>query len=125
MASSIANPTRARHRVIAEIEPEMLRADLRKAESRDLTRELGDCLDFARRYVGWNLDQLASNLPAPTGTDKRDPRQVQRWIDGKERCQVDVVFAVEELRGPFVLALARLAECFEEETTLRMKRRTA
>lgn len=125
MASTVAADRQPRHRVIAEIEPAMLRADLRKAESGDLLAEVGGCLDYARREAGWTLDELAGHMPPAPGADKRDSRQVQRWIDGKERTQVDVVFAVPELRGPFVIALARMANEFEEETTLRRKRRTA
>ena len=115
------SPTR--HRVLSEIQPEMVKASLRKSENDDFAREIGRCLDFARRSVGWTLDQLASELPPPEKAEKRDPRQVQRWIDGKEHCQLAVVFAVECLRGPFVEALARLAGCFQIETTIR--RRTA
>lgn len=90
----------------------MLKADLRKSESADALRELGTCLDDARSAVKWTLDQLAAEL-------KRDPRQVRRWIAGEERTQVDVVFAVPELRKPFVIALAKLAEC-SVETTVRI-----
>lgn len=86
-------------RVIPEIQRKPVKAVLRKSESDELLEELGRCLDFARRFVGWTLDQLAGALG-------RDPRQVQRWIEGKERTQVDVVFGVKVLRAPFVLALA-------------------
>lgn len=84
--------------------------------------EIGACLDFARRSVGWTLDQLASELPPPPKAEKRDPRQVQRWMDGTEHCQIAVVFKVEALREPFVIALARLSQAFEEEITLRRRR---
>lgn len=106
--------------------PKQAKADLRKAESEpadtDLAEEIGLCLDYARRFVGWNLDELANRLPPPPGSEKRDPRQVQRWIEGKERTQLDVVFAVDELRAPFVVALAKLAPECEIETTVRIRR---
>lgn len=114
------------HRVIAEIEPPMQKANLRKAETAqehdDLGSEIGACLDAARRELRWTLDELAGKLPPPKDAEKRDPRQVQRWIDGKERVQMDVVFKVPELREPFVIELARLAQC-EVETTVTIRRR--
>lgn len=110
-----------RHRVLPEKANAMVGAVLRKPESDDYLAEIGACLDFARRSVGWTLDQLAGELPPPPRKEKRDPRQVQRWIEGDERCQVDVVFAVECLRGPFVVALARLADC-EIETVVRIRK---
>lgn len=122
MNNSVVSKATNGHRVIPEIDRPMLKADLRKAESDDSLKELGECLDFARRSARWTLDQLAANMPPPPGSEKRDPRQVQRWIDGKERTQVDTVFAVPELRQPFVIALAKLAECDVETTVLiRMK----
>ena len=80
--------------------PRMAKASVAlKPESADALAEIGECLDAARRDVGWTLDQLAAELG-------RDARQVARWIRGDERTQVDVVFAVEPLRRPFVVALA-------------------
>jgi hypothetical protein len=96
-------------RVIPEIKRGMLPGRLRKAEIVPLMAQIGACLDFARRYLGWTLDELAAHLPAPKKGEARDPRQVQRWIDGTERCQMDVVFGVEALRAPFVVALAKMA----------------
>lgn len=93
----------------------MAKAEIRKADDGDLQAQIGGCLDYARRVVGWNLDQLSHAL-------KRDPRQVARWLRGDDRVQMDVVFGVEELRAPFVVALALLARC-EVETTIRMRRR--
>jgi hypothetical protein len=122
MSHSLPNSASPAHRVNTEKERVMLKASLRKAESPDLWREIGACVDFARRSQGWTLDELAGQLPPPTGSEKRDPRQVARWIRGEERPLVDVVFAVAALRGPFVIALARLAGCCEEETTLRFRR---
>lgn len=79
----------------------MAKADLPKGENPDFLAEIGHCLDVARRDVGWNHDELADRL----GKDKK---QVGRWIRGEERTQVDAVFAVDALRGPFVVALAGL-----------------
>ena len=91
----------------------MLRADLPKGEKRQLWPEIGGCLDAARRAAGWTVDQLAGEL-------QRDSKQVARWIRGEERTQVDAVFQVEALRQPFVIALAKLAEC-DVVTTISVK----
>ena len=95
MQSSVEREAVVSHRVIPDIRPEMAQAGLRKAE----TVDIGACLDHARRVAGWNLDELAHALG-------KDARQVRRWIDGRERVQMDAVFAVPELRAPFVIALA-------------------
>lgn len=91
----------------------MLKADLPKGENRSNLEAIGRCLDFARRFVGWTVDQLAAEL-------ERDSKQVARWIRGEERTQVDVVMGVQELRQPFVVALAKHADC-EVETTVRIR----
>lgn len=122
MAGSVANTAAASHRVIPEIDRKPAKAALRIPETVDFGPQIGGCLDAVRRELGWTLDQLAAELPPPPGADKRDPRQVQRWIDGKERCQVDVIFSVEVLREPFVIALARLAKC-AVETIVTIRRR--
>lgn len=91
----------------------MQKAVLPKSEKREFWPELGACLDFARRSVGWTVDQLAAEL-------QRDSKQVGRWLRGEERTQVDAVFAVECLRMPFVIALAKLAKC-DVRTTIEIR----
>lgn len=119
-ASSLPRRSGDAQRVLPEKAEKMAHILLRKAESEDSLKEIGECLEEAKRVVGWNLEELAGHMPPPPGSEKRDPRQVQRWIDGKERTQLDVVFAVRELRKPFVIALAKLAAC-EIETTVRIR----
>ena len=114
MGTSVMNVAAPAPRVIPDVRPRMAKADLRKADSADSLRELGACLDDARAAVKWTLDQLAAELG-------RDPRQVRRWIAGDERTQVDVVFGVPALRQPFVIALAKLAEC-DVITTISVRR---
>lgn len=113
MASSVADPSVARHRVLPEKAGAPLRAPLRKPESDDAMAEIGGCLDEAKRAAGLTLKELAAAL-------HRDERQVQRWIDGKENTNIAAVFAVAALRKPFVVALSKLAGC-EVETTVRIK----
>jgi ribosome-binding protein aMBF1 (putative translation factor) len=81
MREKVEDKAPSRQRVLAEIHPTMDRADLRKPDSADAMKEIGECVDFARRSVGWSLKQLAASV-------SRDERQVQRWIDGKENTNI-------------------------------------
>lgn len=112
VASSFAEAGDESQRAIREMRPRMAKAVLPSSEKRQYWPELGACLDAARRDVGWTVDQLAAEL-------QRDSKQVARWMRGEERTQVDAVFCVEALRAPFVVALAKLAKCFQIETVIR------
>ena len=100
--ATIASDPLSRHRELSEIEPRMIRAELRKAESRDFRVETGACLQRAASLLGWSLKELAAKLG-------RDERQIARWLKGQERVQNDVVLACEELRQPYALQMARAA----------------
>lgn len=104
------------HRVNGEKGKRMASATLPKGETRDFRADLrliGECLDEARRVVGWTVDQLAAEL-------KRDSKQVARWIRGEERTQVDAIWSVVALQQPFVIALAKRAQCVVE-TVIRAR----
>lgn len=118
MSNSVNAGSGARQRVLSDVQPEMAKAALAgrgKPEMRRFWAETGACVDEARRVVGWTLEQLAAEIG-------RDARQVRRWIAGEEQTQIAAVFAVEALRQPFVIALARLAEC-EVTTEIRVTAR--
>lgn len=116
MERKVSPAPSARQRVIADIQPAMAKAVLRKTESDDSLKEFGEALDFARRMEGWTLDQLAREL-------KRDPRQVRRWIAGEERTQAEWVRKFPTLWQWFLIALARGVDTCEECTTLVFRRR--
>ncbi len=120
MLMSIPARTPTRHRVIPEKADRMAKSLLRKTESEDAWLELGECIDQVRYQMHWTIDELAAHLPPPKGKEKRDAAQVQRWIQGDERPQIEVVFAVPDLRRLLVIALAKLALC-EIETTVRIR----
>jgi ribosome-binding protein aMBF1 (putative translation factor) len=103
-------------RVVPEKRPEMVKAVLRKPDKHVSSAQIGACLEAARHAAGWNLDQLAHALD-------KDPRQVQRWIDGKEHAQIVAVFNVPELQAPFVIALAALAPGCDIVTTISIRKR--
>jgi ribosome-binding protein aMBF1 (putative translation factor) len=105
----------ARHLVSSEIRKTMAKADLKEIEICDFREEIGRCIERARILSGLSQKEFADKV-------KRDAGQIGRWISGKERPQFDAIFAVEELRGPLVIALAELSQTVEVETTLRIRR---
>ena len=102
MDSTVATASVSRHRVLPETRPAMLKGTLRNPETDDLRADIGRCLQRAANGLDWSLKELAGAL-------QRDERQVARWLNGQERVQVDVVFAVEALRQPFALQMSKLA----------------
>lgn len=104
MSSSVLDQPISRHRELSEIRGSMLRADLRKAETDD-RRVIGRAIVRARSLLGWSLKELAEKVG-------KDARQVARWESGDERdrAQLDALWAVEEFRGPFVIALAEAVD---------------
>jgi ribosome-binding protein aMBF1 (putative translation factor) len=116
MGSNVAHAVAPAHRVNAEIRPRMAKADLRNPEVIDLRPLVGTVIQRAMALLGWTLDRLAREID-------RDPRQIARWIAGTERPQFDVLWAVEQLRQPLVLAFAELAgSAVEIETVVRVRR---
>jgi hypothetical protein len=105
----------AAHRELPEnARGSMAKADLRKAEMENWRTRIGSALRRALSLNGWSLKEFA-------GAVDRDPRQCARWLDGSERPQLDVVFAVEELRYPLVQALGELAGA-DVVTTITVRR---
>lgn len=107
-------PAASRHLLSSDIPARMLKADLRKAETRDFRAEIGQAIDRARLALAWNLDEFAAQV-------QRDSRQVKRWMAGTERPQFDALFAVAVLRGPLVIELAKLSDAIDIDTTIRVR----
>jgi ribosome-binding protein aMBF1 (putative translation factor) len=114
MSASLHDRVASGPRVIPEKASAMAKAEVRKAENDEIQADIGGCLDYARRDAGWTLEQLAAELG-------RDPRQIRRWIANEETVQTHVVWKVRALRQPFVIALAKLAEC-SIEVVIRARR---
>ena len=93
---------------------QMAKADLPKKENAYYA-DLGGCMDSVRREFGLTLEGFAHELG-------KDVRQVGRQIEGKERPQLEIVFAIERFRGPLVIALARLAADVDVVTEIRVRR---
>jgi ribosome-binding protein aMBF1 (putative translation factor) len=106
----LSSPLSGEHR------PRMAKADLRKAEiQQDWREQVGSAIERARLLSAMSLKQFADAIG-------RDERQIARWIVGTERPQLDAIFAVRDLRGPLVIALAELSQTVEVETTIRIRR---
>lgn len=93
----------------------MAKAALRKPEMEGFYAQLGGCIEDVRRTFGMTLQEFAAALG-------KDERQVKRQIEGKERPQLEVVFAIERFQGPLVIALARLASGVEIDTVIHVRR---
>lgn len=89
----------------------MAKADLRFSET-DRRVVVGRALELAAGALGWNLDELAQALTVDKD-DPRDPRQVARWLNGKERVQLDVVMLHDELFGEYIYRLGRLTGSYD------------
>lgn len=86
------------------------------ADDVDWMRAIGAAISEAMRACGWSVKELAAKV-------ERDEAEVSRWLSGVRRPQFDLLFAVEELQEPLVVALARLApEKFSVRTTIESKR---
>ena len=105
----------SRHLVSSEIRKTMAKADLKEIEIRDFREEIGRCIDRARILSGLTLKEFADKV-------RRDIGQVGRWMSGKERAQLDAIFAVPALRGPLVIALAELSGTVDVQTTIVVRR---
>lgn len=88
---------------------------IRKAETEAYYASLGRCIAEVQHAFGLTLKEFAGELD-------KDERQVQRQMEGKERPQLEAVFAVERFRGPLVIALARLSADVDVVTEIRVRR---
>lgn len=112
MATTVATVAAPRHLLSPETRPRMAKADVRKPEI--WRHRVANAIERTKALSGMNLDQFAEACG-------RDERQVSRWMDGKERPQLDAIFAAEALRQPLTQALAEMAGA-EVEITVRLRK---
>jgi len=115
MPATMPDSRPARLPLVAQSRPVMAKAALRLPQSDAYRALVGACIDRAAKSLGWSLKELAGHLD-------RGERQVAAWIAGREHPQLDVLFSVESLRGPLVIALAGLSEQIEIRTTITVRR---
>lgn len=112
MPQNLANAVHSALPVRAE---KVAKAHLRKAEI-DYKVLVGHVVESARRMRGWTNDELAGQV-------NRDPRQVAKWQDGRERPQFDALFKIDDdlFKNALVIALARLGTSVEIDTVIRLR----
>ena len=117
MSDTVTASVSARHRLVPETgELHMAKADLRKPETPNYREQIGQCVNIARLALGWSLKEFAAKVA-------REERQVARWLNGQERVQLDVLWAIHELREPLLVALARLSGYAEVTTQIKFEKR--
>lgn len=89
---------------------------VRKADIEALWRQWGACIGEVQGLFRLTLKEFAAAL------GNKDERQVQRWIDGTVRPQIEVVLAVERFQGPMLIALARITSGVQVDTVIHVKR---
>ena len=104
------------HHVLPERSSGQLKTHLRNPESRDIKAVIGSAIQRAVSAAGLSNKEAAAKIGV-------NDSQFGKWLSGNEPPQVHRVFAVEELQQPFIVALARMIDCCEEETTLRFRMR--
>lgn len=121
MAPSVSQAMGSAHRMLSDIPPAtMAKADLRKVEA-DYRKRVGECIARARKSLGWTLKELGAAVERVTGKEP-ETAQLSRWEAGTERPHFDALLAVPEMRGPLVIALARLSDEIEVSTTIQIRR---
>ena len=113
--SSLAQQNLPTPLLVTEKGARMAKADLRKSEIDPHHAQLGGCMRDVQHAFGLTLQEFAAALG-------KNESQVRRQMDGKERPQIEAVFAVERFQGPLVIALAKLAQGVEVDTVIHVRR---
>jgi ribosome-binding protein aMBF1 (putative translation factor) len=115
MATTLEATQTPRHLTRLEsVRPVQAKADLKKVDPEWIAL-VGAAVSRAFQLAGLTQKEAAAALD-------RNPAQVSRWCSGQERPQFDVLFAVEALRVPMVIALAGLIDGVAVETTIHVRR---
>lgn len=100
--------------LVSEGRGKTAKADLRKSEIDPFYARIGQCLDEVRNVFGLTLKEFAIALG-------KNESQLRRQIEGRERPQIEAVFAVERFQPALVIALARMATGIEIDTVLHIR----
>lgn len=93
----------------------MAKTGLWKSEIDPHYAQLGHCLREVQHAFALTLQEFAAELG-------KNESQVRRQMEGRERPQIESVFAVPRFQGPLVIALARLANGVEVDTVIHIRR---
>lgn len=106
------------HKRLENVSPVMAKADLNFIET-PWRQQIGAAIEEAIAMANRTQKEVWAAL------GHQDGAQLHHWLSGKERPQFDALFAVEWLRQPLVIALAKLAGEGVEITTHIQIRRSA
>lgn len=115
MGQSLAQPSLPAPLLLSDVTGKMAKASIRKTDIDQLYAALGGAMGEVMRVLGLSLKEFASEVG-------KDERQLSRQMEGKDRPQIEAVFAVERFRGPMVIALARLSGDVDVVTEIRVRR---
>lgn len=115
MNGSLSQPNLPTPLLVSERRATTAKVDLKKTEKDVLWAELGKCLVFVCYDAQLSLKEFAASL-------EKDAAQIQRQMEGKERPQIEAVFALKCYRPALVIAMARLTNEIETFTEIRVRR---
>jgi len=113
MSPSLAQPSLPTPLLVSEKRGKQAKSLIQKSDKTHAL--LGQCMEDTRIAAGLNLDEYAHAIG-------KDPSQVKRQIEGKERPQIEAVFAVERFQVLLITAMAKRIGQIEVETVIRIRR---
>ena len=88
---------------------------VRKAEMAQVWSKWGTAIEYVQCEFRLTLKEFAAEL-------KKDERQVQRWIEAKERPQIETVMAVPRFEPVMLIALAQRTDGVQVDTVIHVRR---
>lgn len=115
MPRIVTQPSLPTPLLLSDVTGKMAKASIRKTDTEGLYQALGAAMCEVMRAMGLSLKEFACELG-------KDERQIHRQMEGKDRPQLEAVFAIERYRGPMLIALARLSADVDVVTEIRVRR---
>lgn len=115
MNKSFAQPSLPTPLLVTETGAQMAKTGLWKTEIDPHYAQLGNCIREVQHAFCLTLQEFSAELG-------KNESQVRRQMEGRERPQIEAVFAVPRFQGPLVIALARLANGVDVDTVIHVRR---
>ncbi len=115
MTAILSQPSLPTPLRVSDSRAKTAKATIRKPDTEAYYASLGACVREVQHVSGLTLKEFCAVLG-------KDERQIARQIEGADRPQLEVVFAIERFRGPLVIALARLAADVDVVTEIRVRK---
>lgn len=119
MGSSVVQASLPTPILISDKPKKQAKAELktvRKADIDQLWVKWGAAIGEVQSVFRLSLKEFAAEL------GDKDERQVQRWIDGSVRPQIETVLAVARFEPAMLIALARNTSGVEVDTVIHVRR---